>query len=149
MNTTYVPYGAEGKRGYFALASVDQLAVSKRASGAMAERVAYKASPAAAPAWDVAQQVASGKTRADALNKEELPAELQSKSTAELETHFKAQSARRETIQKQIVTLKLKREAFIQNEQKKQTPGKALTLDQALQSTIREQAGSYGFRFGR
>jgi len=148
MNSTYVPYAAAGSQGYSLMAQADQAALGLSAAGASSERMLYKAAaPAAAkPSWDAATQVASGKVRANELRREDLPMELRKKNDAELETYLKEQQATRETIQKDIQALKVKRDAYLAEEAKKNA-GQPLTLDQALREGMRKQAVEKGFRF--
>jgi hypothetical protein len=146
LNDTYVAYGVEGKRGMQAMEAADRMALASAPAGALAERSIAKAAPTlASKKWDAVSQLASGNLQVSEMRREDLPAELKSKSTAELQVYMKDQQQRREDLQQQLAKLRQSREAFLA---KKQSVGGPATLDQAMRQAIREQAQRYHFSFG-
>ena len=148
LDETFVVYGKDGRAVMQEAESANAMASLGSAAGAPLERSVFKASKQYySRSEDVVSQVSSGRMKAQELKKNDLPAALQSKSPAELDTYFKEQQAKRDAAQKQIGVLKVKREAFIADARKNQSTGGALTLDQAVQKAVREQAGAKGLRF--
>lgn len=150
LNDTYVPYGERGEQALKQSNLAERRMIALADTGAPAERARYKSSPAAemsVRSWDAVAQVEESGVRVDSLKKGDLPADLQNKSDRELKAHFEAQYAKRQSIQKEINELHAKRTRFIADEQVKRATSGTQTLDQALQSTIREQSARRGFRF--
>jgi hypothetical protein len=119
MNDTYVNYGAQGdyKKGkqleqdsnaeVISKANYTERAVSK-------SKKVYKND-----SWDLVDKVKEDKDAFKKIKKEELPKELQNKSTAEVEAYVKQKASDREKIQKEIGDLAKKRQEYIDAEAKK------------------------------
>jgi hypothetical protein len=75
---------------------------------------------------------------------EELPDNLKKMTPEERETYVRDQLAKRETLQKQIVELSKKRDAYIENERKEAPRAADRAFDEAVRGTLREQAKKKG-----
>ncbi|HEU0126531.1 MAG TPA: hypothetical protein VFQ56_09500, partial [Flavobacterium sp.] len=69
--------------------------------------------------WDLVDKVKDDAGAISKIQKEELPAELKNKSTAEIQTIVNEKKKERETIQKEISVLAKKRQEYIDTESKK------------------------------
>jgi hypothetical protein len=147
LNHTYVAYGRSGKAKAAEQKAADSSAESMGA-GVAASRAATKSGALyQSGEWDMVDAKKNGKDLAK-MDKEELPAEMQSMTPAEREAHVATKAKERETIQKEIAKLSAEREKFIQEETKKQqAKGGADSLDQVLKKSIRAQAEEKGFTF--
>ncbi|MGO4772686.1 VWA domain-containing protein [Flavobacterium sp. W22_SRS_FK3] len=119
INTTYIGYGSKG-----ASKKRNQEMQDKNARGVSvanyAERAVSKSKAVYKnESWDLVDKVKDDAAAISKIKKEELPAELQNKSTEELKTIVAQKSKERETIQKEIGELGKKRQQFIDNEIKK------------------------------
>ena len=119
INTTYVTYGREGesKKG-------NQMAQDKNAEvvskANYTERAVSKSKAVYKnESWDLVDKVKEDKDALTKLKKEELPKELQNKTPAEIKSYVDQKAKEREGIQKEIAILAKKRQAFIDNEAKK------------------------------
>src|SRR5262249_53181552 len=74
----------------------------------------------------------------------ELPAELQKMTPEAREKHVRGLLQKREEIQKQIADLGKKREAYIEQEQKKRPDAADRAFDQAVRGALRDQAKRKG-----
>jgi primosomal protein N' len=97
--------------------------------------------------WDLVDAKKSKRGIAlDTVSRAFLPAELQDKSTAELEAYVDEKAKERETINKELMEINKKRETYIQQERQK--TGESNTLDRALIDCIQEQGKARAFEFG-
>ncbi|MDR7211190.1 vWA domain-containing protein [Flavobacterium piscis] len=119
INTTYIGYGTKGSAK-----KMNQEMQDKNAQGVSAANYAERAVSKSKAvykneSWDLIDKVKDDATAISKIKKEELPAELQNKSTEELKTIVAQKSKEREKIQKEIGELAKKRQEFIDNETKK------------------------------
>ncbi|KAF2507484.1 vWA domain-containing protein [Flavobacterium foetidum] len=119
MNKTYINYGAKGAEKKMNQVMQDQNA--KKVSNANYTARAVSKSKAAYKneSWDLVDKTKDDANAISKIRKDELPAELQNKSEAEIKTIVAAKSKERETIQKEISVLAKKRQEYIDNEAKK------------------------------
>lgn len=119
INQTYVSYGANGT--YKKMNQEEQDKNAEKVSGAnYAERTVQKSKAVYKnDSWDLVDKVKGDKKAVEKLKKEELPKELQNKSTAEINAYVEKKAKEREDIQKEIAELGKKRQAYIDNEAKK------------------------------
>ncbi|PKM96702.1 MAG: hypothetical protein CVU79_12125 [Elusimicrobia bacterium HGW-Elusimicrobia-3] len=151
LNDTYVAYGSSGRNKVAEKRSVFSKVMGAGASVA-AERAAYQsnAAPAVAEAdssWDAVSALESGKMSQDQLKAENLPEELQKMSKAEREKYLEQKLAERRKLQAEIAALQVQRKAHIAAEEKKAAG--ASTLDRAMIDSIRKQAVTRGYKFGK
>jgi hypothetical protein len=152
LNTTYVAYGADGKKKADNQALQDSNA-AKAAPGAGG--VANAASRAEAKgggqyrndSWDLLDRMKNDpKFDVKTLKKEEVCEEMQKLKPEEWEGFLKKKADERADIQKKIADLSAKRGKHIEEEQKKAPKDAAeKALDDALKATIRTQAADKGF----
>lgn len=144
MNKTYISYGSAGaakKRNQEA-----QDANAQAISGANYTERAVSKSKAGAyknESWDLVDKVKEDRYAVKKLQKDDLPAELKGKSTEEIEAVVVEKSKERTAIQKEIETLAKKRQAYIDEENKK-----AHTEDDlgaAISTSILELAKTKGY----
>ncbi|PWA11705.1 vWA domain-containing protein [Flavobacterium laiguense] len=119
INTTYIGYGAKGSSK-----KMNQEAQDKNAQGVSAANYAERAVSKSKAvykneSWDLVDRVKQDPKAITKIKKEELPAELQNKSEAELEVIVTQKTKEREAIQKEIGDLAKKRQHYIDAEAKK------------------------------
>ncbi|WPO79936.1 hypothetical protein [Flavobacterium sp. KACC 22761] len=119
MNKTYINYGAKGAEKKMNQVMQDQNA--KKVSNANYTDRAVSKSKAVYKndSWDLVDKAKDDASAISKVKKEELPAELQNKSTAELQKIVTEKTKERETIQKEISVLAKKRQEYIDTESKK------------------------------
>ncbi len=147
LNTTYVTYGAEGKK----LAD-NQSAQDKNAAGAGGGVAASRAASKGGAlyrndAWDLVDRMKNDpKFDIKTVKDEELCEEMKKMTPDERLAFLKKKEEERAKIQKEIGELSAKRAKHIEEEQKKapKSDGEK-ALDEALKVTIRSQAKDKGF----
>ncbi|MFH6993044.1 hypothetical protein [Flavobacterium sp. FlaQc-48] len=119
MNKTYINYGAKGAAKKMNQVTQDQNA--KTVSNAnYADRAISKSKAVYKnESWDLVDKTKEDASALSKIKKEELPAELQNKSTAELQKIVTEKTKERETIQKEISLLAKKRQQYLDSESKK------------------------------
>lgn len=119
INKTYINYGSKGHEKKMNQAVQDQNA--KKVSNANYTDRAVSKSKAVYKneSWDLVDKVKDDATAISKLKKEELPTELQNKSSEEIKTFVAQKSKERETIQKEISVLAKKRQEYIDTASKK------------------------------
>lgn len=120
INQTYVTYGgSKGAEKKMKQETQDSNA-QKVSKANYAERTVSKSKAIYKnDSWDLVDKVKDDKKAVEKLKKEELPKELQNKSTAEINTYIEKKTKEREAIQKEIGELAKKRQTYIDNEAKK------------------------------
>jgi len=148
INSTYLAYGRKGAEGAARQTAQDANAATV-APASVAARAATKASALYNnAAWDLVDAVGQKEVKLEAMKEEELPAELQKLSVDERKTYVENKQKERAAIQEQITKLSKDRDAFVAVEKKRQAAGAGTnTLDAAIISAIRSQAGKNGFQF--
>jgi len=119
INKTYINYGAKGAAKKMNQAIQDQNAKKVSAANYTDRAVSKSKAVYKNESWDLVDKVKDDAAAISKLKKEELPAELQNKSTAELEQIVTEKKKERETIQKEISVLAKKRQQYIETESKK------------------------------
>ncbi|AWK03453.1 hypothetical protein HYN56_04135 [Flavobacterium crocinum] len=119
INKTYINYGTKGADKKMNQIKQDQNA--KMVSNANYTDRAVSKSKAVYKndSWDLVDKVKDDAGAISKIKKEELPTELQNKSTAELQKIVTEKTKERETIQKEISVLAKKRQEYIDTESKK------------------------------
>jgi len=150
LNDTYIGYGHQGRKAVALMSSADSIAASApAASGARLERQLYKASAQnQGQEWDIVSRAKDKKALGE-LKAEDLPAELRGKSTDELSVELGKKQAERESLQKELASLKMKRDAHLAEQARTRTSRGEASLDEAMRDAIRAQAVKKGFEFVR
>lgn len=119
INKTYINYGAKGATKKMNQVTQDQNAKKVSAANYTDRAVSKSKAVYKNESWDLVDKVKEDAGAISKLKKEELPVELQNKSTAELEQIVTEKKKERETIQKEIGVLAKKRQDYINTESKK------------------------------
>jgi hypothetical protein len=143
INKTYISYGSMGASKKQNQEAQDKNA--KSVSGAnYAERAVSKSKGVYKnESWDLVDRVKEDKNALRKIKKEELPAELQGKTDAEIERVVVEKTKERESIQKEIAALAKQRQAYIDEESKKNKSED--DLGQAINTSILNLAKEKGY----
>ncbi len=145
LNATYIAYGSKAESKKMNQAAQDKNAAAVSSSN-YAERVVSKSKAVYKnDSWDLVDKTKTDSKALTKVKKEELPAELQGKSEAELKVIVDQKSKERTTIQKEIADLAQKREQYIEDELKKQGNNVQDDLGNAINSSIVAFANSKGY----
>ena len=147
IGATLIPYGdtklqAEVHSKY-ALAASAPVA-------AMADRLMYnsKTGRAVQGRGELVDALNDKTVKLDEIDQKQLPAELQKLDRSELEKRIAKARSERADLQKQIVELSKKREAYIQSENKRLTAeGKGDAFDEKVTETLHAQAAKKGINY--
>lgn len=148
LNTTYVAYGR--RAAVFAANQVAQDSNATAVGGTVvaAQRAAAKSSAVYNNAhWDLVDASKCPDFKWEAINKEDLPADLQTLSVDQRREYVDKKSAERAEIQQKIRDLSAKREAVVQAEIKKRGLDTQKAFAENVRQAITEQARAKGFRF--
>ena len=119
INTTYIGYGSKGSEKKKNQETQDKNAQSVSSANYTERAVSKSKAVYKNESWDLVDKVKDDATAISKIKKEELPVELQNKSTAELKTIVAQKTKERESIQKEIGELAKKRQQYIDSESKK------------------------------
>ncbi|WP_409417685.1 vWA domain-containing protein [Flavobacterium sp. PS2] len=119
INKTYIGYGSKGSEKKMNQEKQDRNAQGVSASNYAERAVSKSKAVYKNDSWDLVDKVKDDATAISKIKKEELPAELQNKSTAELKVIVAQKTKERENIQKEISELAKKRQGYIDTEAKK------------------------------
>ncbi|REG91172.1 vWA domain-containing protein [Flavobacterium aquicola] len=119
INSTYIGYGSKGSAK-----KINQEVQDKNAQGVSSANYAERAVSKSKAvykneSWDLVDRVKQDPKAIAKIKKEELPAELQNKSEAEVQEIITQKTKEREAIQKEIGELGKKRQQYIDTEAKK------------------------------
>lgn len=148
MNQTYLGYGARRQEAAEMQKKADSDAEANAEKGALLQRAITKSSSNYSnSSWDLCDAVRDNKLDVTKLKEDELPENLRGKSPEELNKAIAEAAAKREAIQKEIMTLNKEREAHLAEHMKKQAAEGDKTLDQAMIEATRKQASKVGYNF--
>jgi len=119
INKTYINYGSKGAEKKRNQVMQDQNAKKVSASNYTDRAVSKSKAVYKNESWDLVDKVKDDAGAIGKIKKEELPTELQNKTTAEIEVIVNEKKKERETIQKEISVLAKKRQQYIDTEAKK------------------------------
>lgn len=146
LNDTYVVYGGRENQ----LKQQNQVAQDSNATNAGAGVAAARAASKASglyrnEGWDLVDKVKNDpKFDITKVPEAELCDKMKKMTKEERIKYVKEMSEKRETLQKQIVELSKKRDAYVAEEQKKNGKKADRAFDEALRGALREQAQSKG-----
>lgn len=143
LNSTYMAYGYAGA-GYQAKQGAMDAANASMSKSAGIKRIKAKGNSAVYnnAKWDLVDADADGIL--DKIDKKELPDSLKNKSTEEIKKIVAVKSKERSTVQKEIATLNLQRDAYIAAEKAKNAvKNNVATLETEVEKIIKEQALRY------
>lgn len=151
LNKTYLGYGKNWRSSSVKQKEADDVAVARKKSGAAAQRSLTKASlNYCNSSWDLVDACREGTVKLTELDAADLPEDMQKMTLAEREAHVATMTAKRAEIQQKIKELGRQREEFVAESQKKaaEEAGEK-TLDQAIASTVKDQASERGYKFSK
>lgn len=136
LNDTYISYGSIGQSRKMNQSAQDENAKSI-SSANFAERIVSKSKAVYQnSSWDLVDKLKEDKNALSKIKKEELPAELQQKSPQELQVYVEKKQKEREGLQKEISDLAVKRQAYIDEQLKKDTNHSGDDLGHAIAESI-------------
>lgn len=149
LNGTYIYYGFDG-RGKKQLQGSMDVANSSVNSYVGVNRALSKTSSKTYnnSGWDLVDAKEADKKALDKIDYKTLPDSLQKKSKAELEAIVNQKSTERAGIQKEMLDINKKREAFITEEKikKAKAGNNSQTLESEVERIIREQATRFNMK---
>lgn len=145
LNDTYISYGSTGRER-----KMNQIAQDKNAgtisSANYAERAVSKSGSAYKnTSWDLVDKMKEDQNVLPSIKKDELPQELQNKSTEEIKSIITQKEKERTAIQKEIAELAIKRQAYIEEQLKKEGDDSGDDLGKAITSSILTFANLKGY----
>jgi len=141
LNGTYITYGSMGRANLARQEEVDQLNFKMNKTAAMKRtEVKGKANLYKNTSWDLVDAYSDDKAVVAKVDVKTLPDSLQTKSKDQIEKVVKAKLEERNSIQKQIAELSVKRETFIAGEKAKAVKNTVTTLETEIEKIVRQQA---------
>ena len=148
LNTTYLPFGAQGSVGFANQRAQDDNA-SKLNPAAAAQRAECKAGALYSCGWDLVDACRDAAFDLQKVRAEELPEPMRKMSAAERAAHVAKMGERRTALQKEIAEVGRCRQEFVAAEMKKQALDPTKGFDHAVRAAVRGQAQAKGFRYGQ
>ncbi len=145
LNSTYISYGAEGKKRKARQEVQDANASSFSAANSVERAVSKSSAQYKNEEWDLIDAASSDEEFLEEVEEEALPEEMQKMDKEERKEYLVEKKEEREKIQAEINTLNTKRKEFIAKEQKNNAEKQ--TLDNVLIKAVREQAKSKNFKY--
>lgn len=144
LNDTYIGYGSHGesKKMNQAIqdANAESMSVANKAERATSKtKTVYNNS-----SWDLIDNYKLDKDAITKIKKEDLPAEYKNLSEVEIKRELEAKIQEREIVTKQISELSIKRQSYIDSENKKSNNSD--DLGSALEISILELANKLGYK---
>ncbi len=148
LNKTYLAYGSDGSARANAQVAQDALASEHAAAGAAVQRAVTKASANYSnTTWDLVDAAKEKDFQWAKVKEETLPEEMRTMSPAERAAHVEKMANRRTEIQGKIQALNKQREEFVAGKRRELAGDKGNTLDEAVVTTVRNQAAAKGYQF--
>ncbi len=142
LNSTYISYGSLGASKRESQAAQDSNAMELEESVAVKRAVSKSSRMYKNAHWDLVDAAKEKDFDISDLEEDQLPAELKGKTEKEILAHIKTKEVERKTIQKEIMALNAKREAYIAEHQKEGTKGE---LENAMLNAIQRQAAKKNY----
>lgn len=145
LNGTYVPYGRDAGV-WVANQSLQDSNATTLNTAAAAQRCQTKATSLYVNSnWDLVDATKDAKFSLAEVKKEDLPKELQTLALPELKAHVEKKRGEREALQKQVMELGQRRDAFVLEERKKSGDAGQKRFDEVVLESVRQQAEAHGF----
>ncbi|HEY9594065.1 MAG TPA: vWA domain-containing protein [Spirochaetia bacterium] len=145
LNKTYVGYGSAGAASKSRQEAQDSNAASMGAAAPVERSVAKAQSAYSNAGWDLLDALDQKRVSLGSLKDDELPSAMRGMTMAQKGEYVKKLAAERVELQKKINAANEKRRAFIVEAQKASATASGNTLDQAILSSVREEATKKGF----
>lgn len=147
LNTTYVPYGAEGEEAAKRQVKQDANAATLTKEAAVQRAVAKANVQYRNATWDLVDALKDGKVKLEDLKDEDLPETMRTMNADERKAYLEKQAAERKQMQARINELNTARTQFVAEELKKQAAaGGEQDLGAAMLKAVREQAAKREFK---
>ena len=144
LNTTYISYGSRGAMKREQQMVQDENAMELEEAVAVKRAVSKSSRMYKNSSWDLVDAMDDKDFDISAIEKEQLPTELQNKSTSEIARYIETKKRERSDIQKEIQELNTKRDAFIAKNQKENATGE---LENAMLEAIKKQAEKKNYKW--
>ena len=145
LNRTYVAFGKNGRAKMEMQADQDSNAMSYNKANAVSRTVSKSSRLYKNSSWDLVDAEKEESFSYEDLKTEQLPEELKGKSITEIKTYVEKKRKERETLQKAIAELNIKRRGFISNKTKDSENG----LESALIKAIKAQAELKNYKWDK
>ena len=136
LNSTYIPYGNQGRRKMALQEEQDDNAAGYSKANAVSRTVTKGTHLYKNSTWDLVDAEAEEGFSYDKLKKDELPENLRGKSKTEIKAYVSAQRKEREQIQNEINKLNKQRREFISKSKSQSSNG----LESAMIKALKKQA---------
>jgi len=146
LNGTYVPFGADGRRGFANQTVQDKLAQSLNGA-ASSGRAMSKSSKLYNCSWCLVDAVRTKQIDLTKVKQEDLPKELQGKKPEEIKAALDKKYEQRRKIQVQVGKVNAERSVWVIKELAKQGKTMDQAFDAAIRKAIRSQAAKKGYAF--
>jgi hypothetical protein len=147
LNSTYIVYGKEGKEKAKNQLAQDANALQQGAPVAAARGVSKASGLYRNDSWDLVDRLKNDpKFDVKKVPTEELCDELKNMKPEVREKYVKEMLARRETLQKQINELNVRRSEYLNQEMKKKPSAADKAFDEAVRGALRQQAADKGIK---
>lgn len=145
LNDTYVSYGSIGKERKINQVVQDQNANAISSANYTERAVSKSKAVYKNTSWDLVDKMKEDKNILSSIRKEELPEELKGKSNEEIKKIITQKEEERTALQKEIAELAIKRQAYIEEELKKEGSDSGDDLGNAITSSILTFANLKGY----
>ena len=145
LNDTYVSYGSIGKERKINQVVQDQNANAISSANYTERAVSKSKAVYKNTSWDLVDKMKEDKNILSSIRKEELPEELKGKSNEEIKKIITQKEGERTALQKEIAELAIKRQAYIEEELKKEGSDNGDDLGNAITSSILTFANLKGY----
>lgn len=145
LNDTYISYGAIGKERKMNQALQDKNANAISSANYTERAVSKSKAVYKNTSWDLVDKMKEDKNVLSSIQKEELPEELKGKSMVEITNIITLKEKERASLQKEIAELASKRQAYIEDELKKEGNDKGDDLGLAITGSILTFANLKGY----
>ena len=145
LNDTYIGYGKKGKEKKIMQATQDYNAESKSLANKVERAVSKSKGVYKNAEWDIVDRYKDNPSAIQTMETEEMPEELKGKSPKQTAEFIQQKSKERDEINQKIKDLSLKRQAFIDAENKKSGNDKD-DLGKAIETSIIELGLKIGYK---
>ena len=144
MNKTYISYGALGSSKMEKQATQDANAMEVEEDVAVKRAVSKSSRMYKNATWDLVDAYEKKDFKVAELRKSDLPKELKGKTEKEITAYIVEKKKERTAIQKEIMALNVKREAYLSKNKKEDSEG---ALENAMFGAIKRQAAKKNYRW--
>jgi hypothetical protein len=143
LNGTYLGFGETGRMKKERQVEQDRKAEAAAPQAAVSRAYAKASGMYVNSEWDVVDAAAANSSKLDRASDEELPPEMRGMNPAQRKAYAENLGKKRKEIQQKIERLGREREVYLKTERSKSS--NAPSLDEAVVSAVRSQAGKKGF----